>query len=86
MDDEQIIRKANRAAIEYLETAEAFALTRQALIDKWAGSDLSAGAERERLFYSVQSLDAVQKVLLQVIDSGKIAIASAEMQALLNPR
>jgi len=86
MDDEQIIRKANRAAIEYLETEEAFAAVRQALINKWAGSELGASAERERLFFSIQSLDAVQTALRGVIEDGKVARHVADLQAQLNPR
>lgn len=86
MDDEQIIRKAARAGIEYAETAEAFAGIRAEMVARWATSTLGEAVLRERLFLSVQIVDAVQKALLSTIDNGKVAKHSAEMTALLNPR
>lgn len=86
MDDEQVIRKAARAGIEYAETAWAFAAMRAELIERWVGSTSGETAHREKLFVAVQTLDAVQKALLASIDNGKVARHSAEMTALLNPQ
>jgi hypothetical protein len=68
----EIIVNAVRAAREYTETEKAFALARQAMIDRLLSSLPDEAAERERLYLAVQVLDEVRQNLMDAIATGQI--------------
>lgn len=73
MTDEER-RRAHQARKEYPETERAFERVKSAMAVKLFETPLSATAERERLYYSVQALVAVQKALMDAMGQGQDAI------------
>ena len=74
-------REAAKAQQELTQTEAAFAAVRRAMVDRLLGSAVADGAAREKLYLGVQSLDAVRKVLFDVIAGAQIEEAVAGMEA-----
>ena len=70
-------RTAVKAQQELTQTDAAFAAVRQAMVDRLLNSAVADGAVREKLYLGVRSLDAVRKVLFDVIAGGQIEEAVA---------
>lgn len=60
------------AAREYEQTESAFAAVRAAMVERLFRTPLAAADERERLYLSVQTLDAVREALMTAMTSGEI--------------
>lgn len=67
-------------------TEAAFDALRDGLISRWAGSVTSDSEERERLFYAVQTLDAVRGVLVQAVQDGDYIKANDELAEMMKPK
>ena len=66
--------RAKAVKREFPETDAAFGRVRQAMIERLVTSPVTAAEEREKLFLSVQVLDAVRKSLVDAIGLGSEAI------------
>ncbi len=61
------LRKAERTASELVETENAFADVRTALVDRLLASPMQASDERERLYLAVQVLDSVRARMTAIV-------------------
>jgi hypothetical protein len=74
-------REGAQAQQELVQTEAAFAAVRQAMVERLLNSAVADTAAREKLYLAVQSLDAVRKVLFDVIAGAQIEEAVAGMEA-----
>lgn len=85
MSPEERALRANRASIELPQTEIAFAELRDAIVEKWAATSVDHVATREKLFLSIQALDAVRKALMRSAADGVMLRHAEETAALLAP-
>jgi len=71
---EELKARETQARREYPETKAAFARVRDAMVQQLFRTPLGGQAERERLYSSVQILDAVEKALIDAMGQGSEAI------------
>ncbi|MBI3678096.1 MAG: hypothetical protein HY243_15920 [Proteobacteria bacterium] len=64
--------EALAARREYEQTESAFAKVRTAMVERLFKTPVGAGEERERLYMSVQTLDAVREALMTAMTTGEI--------------
>ena len=72
--EEALKKQAFAAKKEFPATDEAFARVRAALVVRLFETAQAQAPERERLYQTVQVLDAVREALLGVIGQGQAAI------------
>lgn len=85
MTPEQAIAKGNRAALELVETADAFEQMKALIIEKWASTGIDDTATREKLFASYNAINMVRKALETSVNNGRVEAHNAEMAAILAP-
>lgn len=73
MTDEQAVQKGRQAEREYAETAQAFETVRQAILAELVATSPANAEKVLKLHMAVQNLTAVQKALMNVVQSGQIA-------------
>ena len=55
---------------EFPQMEAAFSKVREALVDKLVGSGMHKVEERERLYFAIQTLDAVKEAMTEMIGIG----------------
>lgn len=73
-DEESVRKRALEVKKEFPATDEAFARVRAALVARLFETAQAQAPERERLYQTVQVLDAVRDALLLVMGQGQQAI------------
>ena len=71
---EELKARETHARREYPETKAAFTRVRNAMVERLFKTPTDAAAERERLYATVQILDAVEKALIAAMGQGSEAI------------
>ena len=71
-DRDTLLREAQAAAREFPATEAAFAKVRAAMVKRLFETPNTADAERERLYFAVQILDAVKGELVSAMSQGAI--------------
>jgi hypothetical protein len=66
---------------EYEQTESAFAQVRAAMVERLFQTPVAASDERERLYLSVQTLDAVREALMTAMTTGDIERYVEEISA-----
>ena len=74
LNDDGIKKRALAAKKEFPATDEAFARVRAALVTRLFETAQTQAPERERLYQTVQVLDAVRDALLAAMGQGQAAI------------
>jgi hypothetical protein len=74
LTEDQISKRALAAKKEFPATDEAFARVRAAMVSRLFETAQGQAPERERLYQTVQVLDAVRDALLAAMGQGQAAI------------
>lgn len=82
--DDDVIEAAIKARGEWAQLESAFARTRNALSETLLGSALTENALREKLYLSVQVLDAVAKAMRETIQAGEIEELAERIRVTVN--
>ena len=67
MTDDKGRKRSQAARLEYPQTEAAFGKVRDALIARLLSTPLAASQEREKLYFAVQTLDAVKSALSEMM-------------------
>lgn len=79
-----VVRRAAQAASELTVTEEVFAQLRAAIIEKWSSTGVDQVETREKMFLSVQAVDAVRSALLRAVADGQLELSARETAELLS--
>jgi predicted component of type VI protein secretion system len=85
MTDEDARIEASQARIELDLTEKAFATMRESAVKRWAATKDHETQLREGLYRSVQVIDAVQRHLLNVLNSAEVADFAEAVREQLAP-
>lgn len=79
------LHRAGRASSELSMTDEIFTQLRAGAIEKWAATGIDHIATREKLFLTVQTIDAVRKALFEAVENGKVEAFARHQAEMLSP-
>lgn len=84
MNDEQALARAHRAYNELTETQGIFEKLRAAMVERLVSTGVEQSALREKMYFGLQTMNAVEKALREAVDAGNVvkhAQAAAELLA-----
>lgn len=82
---DRAIPRGAKARAELDLTGQFFDKMREMAIERWESTSVDQTATREKLFLSVQTINAVRRALFEAVEAGKVEAHARHMAELLSP-